>query len=110
MHRFPKNRCWTLILTLTLCLASFAGPRLVHADGTQTFGDPGGALPGAGGDPDVPDQPSKSGRGIGHGSMRPGTNVYSFRQPAGDGWTGGNVVMWRLRVALWSFRIFLIRF
>ena len=108
MHRFPKNRWWTLILTLVLCFGAFATPRPVHADDPQQFGDPSGSSDGQG-DPDVPDNPIKS-RGISHGTMRPSTNTYAARRPAGDGSAIGSVMMWRLRVALWSLRVFLVRF
>ncbi len=109
MHRFGKNRWWTLILTLTLSLACFASPRLVRADDPTQFGDPSGSGGGNTGDPDVPDNPTK-GKGYVRGAMRPSTYVYSSRRTAGDGYAGGTVMMWRLRVALLSLRIFFVRF
>lgn len=111
MHRFPKNRWWTLILTLTLCLASFAGSRIARADDSNPslLPDPPGNGSDNGGDPDVPDGPGKV-KGYSRGMMLPGTSVYALRSPVGDGTWSGNVMMWRLRVVAWSLRTFFVRF
>src|ERR1051325_7523249 len=111
MHRFPMNRWWTLIVTLTLCLASFAGPRIARADDSNPslLPDPQGGGNDNGGDPDVPDGPGKV-KGSSGGPMLRGRRVYALRQPVGDGTWSGTVVMWRLRVVAWSLRTFFVRF
>lgn len=110
MHRFSVNRWWTLIVTLALCIACSARPRIVLAGGSDPsqFGDPSGTNGGMG-DPDVPDSPGK--QGLPRGQMRPVTHVNSFWwHSAGDGVSQRSVLMWRLRVLRWSLQTFFVRF
>src|SRR5438046_8680127 len=101
MSRFIRNRHWTLIFALGVCLSfSTLTPRHAVADPSMgTTGDDsggGGGTTGIG-DPDVPDGTGKSRQAksgvLGRGNSNLGIRV------AGDDRSSGSVVMWRLYVA-----------
>ena len=106
MLRFSMSRSWTLILALSLCVASIASqPAVVRADGPliSDNGDPGSLN----GDPDVPSVPPKqrSGRGAVNADSR-----LDLTMSAGDGCVTVRVVMWRVLVMARGLRSFYLHF
>ena len=111
MHRFTKNRWWTIILTLSLCLACWClKPPVASADGPAVGvggdGD-GGGVPTGTGDPDVPQHPKNSVvRGAGYAA--PGYS--SMTAAAGDSRVSVGVWVFRLRVVLQGVKSFYLRY
>lgn len=108
MPRFKSNRWWTLILTLCLGFAfvaavssrATADPSI--ADELGGYSETGGGLPpGTGqGDPDTPMSKAKRPQRL---SNQPAATISTARV-AGDGMPVDGVMMWRIRVALYSLR------
>jgi len=106
MLRFSMNRSWTLIVALSLCVASIASqPVVVRADGPllTSDGDPGSLN----GDPDVPSVPPK--QRSGRGAVNAG-RMLDPMQSAGDGRVTVRVVMWRVLVMARGLRSFYLHF
>jgi len=106
MLRFEKNRWWTLVLALALCLAC-------------TASQPGSARAGSGeiievdptsgsGQPDQPTGPTKQKPGLGAAQWDGGA-VHQVRS-VGDGRITTGVWMWRLQVIVRSLRSVYFRF
>lgn len=106
MVRFSKNRSWTLILALGLCLACLASqPVSVRAGGPILISD---GNPGSdSGDPDVPTTPPR--QRAGRGAMQAGGRLDSMRSE-GDGRITVRVVMWRVLVMVRGLRGFYFHF
>ena len=102
MQRFAQNRWWTLILTLSLLLATSAAfsPAYAVGDGSDLveIGDGGGGG-NPGGDPDSPSGPGK--KAAGSGRAAPGGNRYTAAS-VGDGGSVKSVWVWRFHVVLKS--------
>lgn len=104
MSRFFKNRLWTFILALSLCIggAAVLTSTAAHAnDAPAITDDPNGGGTGNGfGDPDAPSGDSKrAARGVGWVPMGSAT-IAGDDVDLRSGW------MWRLRFALQSLRGF----
>jgi hypothetical protein len=107
MLRFSWNRCWTLILALSLCsvcIASRSTP--VRADGPGEITDSG--IPGPySGDPDLPTGPPKTKSG--RGAVQPGGRLATVRS-GGEERVTARVVMWRLLVMVKGLRGYYFHF
>ena len=112
MSRFIRNRHWTLIFALGVCLSfSTLTPRHAVADpsmGTTEDDNGGGGGTTGIGDPDVPDGTGKS-RLAKSGVLGRGNSNLGIRV-AGDDRSSGSVVMWRLYVAWLGYRSFWFRY
>ena len=106
MLRFEKNRWWTFVLALALCLACTASqPAPVRAGGVTEIieGDP----TTGGGQPDQPIGPSKWQPGL--GAAQWDGRVVQVRS-VGDGRISTGVWVWRLQVIVRSLRSVYFRF
>jgi hypothetical protein len=103
MSRFFKNRLWTFILALSLCIGGTAvltGTAVYASDAPAISDDPFGGGTGTGyGDPDAPSGDSK------RAALRGGARVpMRSATIAGDDVGLQSAWMWRLRFALQSLR------
>ena len=115
MRRFMVNRWWTLCLALVLSLAGvLAVPSVGRSDGGganvggEGSGGGGTIDPSGAGDPDIP---INTGKGSTKPTARLGrANVYAGPRGTGDATAAQIVWVYKYRIALQMFRVFVLRF